>query len=63
MQILVFLIVFPLAAAAVLLPRKSDKWRSAVVRVSSLVIGLGAITLLFTTFHKEIQYFPVASFL
>ncbi len=61
MQILIFLILFPLAVAAVLLLLKGDKWRGALVSTASVIIGLGAIALLITTFQKEIQYFSASS--
>lgn len=53
--------LFPLAAAAVLLLLKGDKWRGALVSTASVIIGLGAIALLITTFQKEIQYFSASS--
>jgi ech hydrogenase subunit A len=57
MSLLVFLLIFPAAAACVLLALKNDRARSAVVKVSSLVIAVASLVLFVTTFHRYIEYF------
>ena len=54
---LLFLIGFPLLAALVLLVSKADSIRGIVVRISALVIAVGSIFLLVTSFGSGPQFF------
>ncbi|MDR1028165.1 MAG: NADH-quinone oxidoreductase subunit L, partial [Clostridiales Family XIII bacterium] len=53
MSIIVFLIVFPLIAALILLFVKSDKLRGPLVIISSILIGAGSIALVVQNFGGE----------
>jgi len=60
-QLLFFLITFPLVIAAFLLVLKNDVLRGVIVRIAGFVICLGSLALLATTFHRDIQYFAASS--
>ena len=49
MYLLSFLIIFPLAAAAVLLFLKNETLRSVLVKISALVIGFASVALFVAT--------------
>ncbi|MFC1576036.1 NADH-quinone oxidoreductase subunit L [Candidatus Omnitrophota bacterium] len=63
MYLLYFLIAFPLLSAALLIVIRNEKTRSVVVKASGILISIGAIALLATNLHREIQYFAAKSFL
>lgn len=59
MQLLGFLILFPLVIAFLVLLAKNEKVRGPIIKVSSVLISAAAIAFLVTNFHKGIQYFDV----
>lgn len=61
MYLLSFLIIFPLAAAAVLLFLKNETLRSVLVKISALVIGFASVALFVATYQKNIQFFAASS--
>ncbi len=59
MGLLIFLIVFPILAALILLFLRNEKLSAWVVKLSATVVALASITLLFTNFNQEYQYFKL----
>jgi NADH:ubiquinone oxidoreductase subunit 5 (chain L)/Multisubunit Na+/H+ antiporter, MnhA subunit len=56
---LVFLIVFPLIAAVLLLVVSKDSIRDALVKISALLIGIVSLMTLFLYYNTGALYFPV----
>ncbi len=59
-MILPFLILFPVAIAAVLLLVSNDTWRRPVVYAGATVIGAASLYLLFITPEAGPEFFPVS---
>ncbi len=55
---LVFLIVFPLIVAILLLIVSKESIRNAIVKISALLIGIGSLISLFLYYNKGALYFP-----
>ncbi|TAM42813.1 NADH-quinone oxidoreductase subunit L [bacterium] len=63
MNLLAFLIIFPLLVSVALLLLPGERLRAGLIKASSLAISLAVIGLLFTTFNRSIQYFKAESYL
>jgi len=60
-QLLLFLILFPLIAAFILLIVRNDIGRNWIVKVSAIVIGAVSLFLLVTSFDKGIILYEFPS--
>ncbi|MDP2913042.1 MAG: proton-conducting transporter membrane subunit [Candidatus Omnitrophota bacterium] len=59
MYLIIFLIVFPVFIAIVLLSVKNDRIKSCIIQAAALLISLGAVMLFVLSYHHDIQYYTI----